>query len=281
MNDALALVSLADAQTLANSLAPADTLPAALRKKPADVLLAILSGRSLGLDPTQSLRAIHIIEGKVTLSADAMGALCKRSPLCEYLQCTETTDERATFVTQRKGEPKLTTMTFTLKQAENAGLKGKGNWKSYPAAMLRARALSGLCRLVYPDLLLGTYDPDELDREERDVTPTLANSPATVDGLKAELRTRRMVISTDGTPPAASPPRAVEQHADDPATVGWGKNGHLRLDGLTVDQLTWYRDDACKKAEGGDPLWVARLARYANALVAELARTESAPVEAA
>lgn len=273
MTDTLALVSLTDAQTLANSLAPAETLPAALRKKPADVLLAILSGRSLGLDPTQSIRAIHVIEGRVTLSADAMAAICKRSPQCEYLQCTESTDKVATFVTQRKGEPKPTTMSFTIEEATRAGLVGKGNWAKFPKAMLRARALAALCRLTYPDLLLGTYDPDELDTPaERDVTPARpAADTSKPDGVEAMKRRMRVVDAATGadvrTPPPSPPaPPAVE----DPTTVGWGKNAAAKLAELSADKVQWYLDDATKKAtDNADDereLWAGRAARYRAAL---------------
>lgn len=177
--------SLAEAKELATTLAAAHTLPQALQKAPADVLAIVLTGAELGLAPMQAIRGLAIIKGKPVLSADAMGALVKRRrDICEYLVCEKTTATEAVFVTKRAGDPKPTTLSFTLEQAKTAGLTGNDNWRKYPDAMLRARALSSICRLVYPDLLLGVYDPDELEPgtatvtspPERDVTP--APSPA-------------------------------------------------------------------------------------------------------
>lgn len=290
MNDELALApkDLTEAKALSITLSKASLLPDALRGKEADVLMTIMTGRELGLGPMQAIRAIEVIKGKPTLKAEAMVALVRaRKDVCAYLMCEASDAKVATWSTQRVGDPKPTTISWSMEQAKAAGLTSPSKtgepsmYTKYPDIMLRWRAASMLVKLVYSDIILGLYDVDEVPHEERDVTPTLTNSPATVDGLKAELRTRRMVVSTDVTPPAASPPRAVEQPADDPETVAWGKNGHLKLAELSLEQLTWYRDDAGKKAAGGDPLWVARLERYSRALLAEMARTESAPVEAA
>lgn len=159
--------SIQETETLSLTLAKSALLPAELRGKQADILATILTGAELGLAPMQSLRGIQIIKGKPTLSADTMGALCKRrGDICEYLNLKESTPERVTYETKRKGEA-ITTMSFTMADAQRAGLAGSDTYKKFPAAMLRARCLSALCRAVYPDLCLGLYDPDEL----RDLPP--------------------------------------------------------------------------------------------------------------
>jgi hypothetical protein len=154
--------TLAEAKDLATVLAGARTIPEALQKSPADVLAIVMAGAELGLAPMQSIRALVLIKGKPTLSADAMGALVKSRPdICEWLVLRHSDAERATYETKRKGEPTPTTMSFTSADAKLAGLNGD-NWRKFPAAMLRARAQSALCRAVYQDLLLGVYDPDEI-----------------------------------------------------------------------------------------------------------------------
>lgn len=131
--------------------------------RPEQAFTIIATGRELGLTAMQSLRSIHIIEGKPTLSADLMAALCKSRPdVCVYFRLVESTPERATYETQRKGEPSLTRMTWTIQQAKDAGVTGKDNWRKYPDAMLRARCIAALARAVYPDLAMGIYDPDEV-----------------------------------------------------------------------------------------------------------------------
>lgn len=247
MSDSLVVISpksLVEAKDLANTLSAARTIPEALQKSPADVLAIVMAGAELGLAPMQSIRALVLIKGKPTLSADAMGALVKSRDVCEYLLLKHSDGTRATYETKRAGDPGPTTMGFTLDEAKAAGLNGD-NWRKFPAAMLRARALSAICRAVYPDLLLGVYDPDEIASEERDVTPTPVAStstpttPANLDAVKAALTSKpRRREYVDVTPePRASPPAPG---ADDPTRVGYGKHAAKLLAELTDVELAWY-----------------------------------------
>lgn len=181
MNDSsITIISprnLAEAKELATTLSAARTLPEALQQKPADVMAIVMAGAELGLAPMQSIRALVLIKGKPTLSADAMGALVKsRRDVCTWLRLVESSATIATYETLRNGDPGPTRLSFTIEQAAKAGLNGD-NWKRFPDAMLRARALSALCRAVYPDLLLGVYDPDELDAAP---APREVNAPPVV-----------------------------------------------------------------------------------------------------
>lgn len=152
-----------EAERLASMLSKSALLPPDLRNKPSDVLFQIMTGGALGLDPTASIRSIHIIQGKPTMSADLMVALVKKSPLCVRFKLMETDASHAVYETERKGEG-TTRLGFTIQEAKDAGLiKDGSGWKKYPAAMLRARAASALCRAVYPDLLLGVYETSEAD----------------------------------------------------------------------------------------------------------------------
>ena len=151
------------AQSLAKTLAQSSLLPSDLRNKPADVLVQIITGHELGLGSMQSIRSIHIIQGKPTMSAELMVALVKRSPECVRFRLVESSPTVATYETERRNEGP-TRISFTMEEAKTAGLVKDGSgWKKYPAAMLRARAASALCRAVYPDLLLGIYEESEAD----------------------------------------------------------------------------------------------------------------------
>ena len=135
---------------------------------PQAVLSTVLLGRELGMPAMASLRSVHVIEGKHSLSADLMVALVLKSGLAEYFQLVESTDKICTFTTKRKGAPKATTLSYTIEDAEKAGLlfvrpgKNPGPWHKIPRPMLRARGKSELARLEYPDLLAGLYTPEEL-----------------------------------------------------------------------------------------------------------------------
>lgn len=177
MSTALATLepqSLAEAEQFARRLSESSLMPQSLRGKPADVLVVMLTGRELGVSPLTALRSIHVVQGRPVLDAALIVALVRKSPACLYFQLVESTDQRATYETQRKGDPKPTTMSYTIEQAQRAGLTSKDNWKHHTAAMLRARASSALARAVYPDLVLNVLTEDEAEeiqaREPRSVS---------------------------------------------------------------------------------------------------------------
>lgn len=148
---------------LAVLLAESGLAPKELRGAPGDALLVMVAGRELGMEPMQAVRMLGVQRGKVTLSADATVALVRRSSVCESWRLVESTREVATYATQRRGDAGETVMSWTAEMAQRAGLLGQsGPWTTYREAMLRARCMSALARAVYPDLVAGIYDPDEL-----------------------------------------------------------------------------------------------------------------------
>lgn len=139
---------------------------------PQAVLSTLIAGRELGLQSMAALRAIHIVEGKPTLSADLIRALIIRSGLAVYFRCTERTPTKATFVTKRGDDPEMS-LTVTIEEMRQAWAKDQGSWDKSgwgknPADMLVARAGSKLARLVYPDVVHGIYTREELE-EGREV----------------------------------------------------------------------------------------------------------------
>ena len=190
MSDAITIItpkSLDEVTTLSRTLSKSALLPEALRGKEAEIMFSILTGAELGLAPMQSIRAIEVIKGKPTLKAEAMVALVRaRRDMCEYFMLRHSDAKSATYETKRTGDPSPTTMTFTIAEAQAAGLttptrNGEPSmWMKYPAAMLRARASSVICKAVYSDILLGVYETDEL-AEARDVTPPRPTPPNVID----------------------------------------------------------------------------------------------------
>lgn len=169
--------SLKEVWRLAEIVIASGLAPKSVRSPEAAVVM-IMTGRELGLTAMQSLRSIHVVEGKPLLSADLMLALVLRLPSCEAFSCVETSDTVATFVAKRRGQ-KETRLSFTAEQAKNAGLIGKDNWKKYAAAMLRARAISHLTRLVFPDAFVGVYEENEISpqREAEHVDTDVRHVP--------------------------------------------------------------------------------------------------------
>lgn len=132
---------------------------------PEAALMILLTGRDLGLTASQSFRAVYIVSGKPVVSSDAMVAAIRRSGLCDSWRVVESTAERCTIETTRKGESEPERETFTQDDAARAGLNRKDVWRQYPRDMLRHRAAAGLARRVYPDVILGCYAPGEIDEE--------------------------------------------------------------------------------------------------------------------
>ena len=176
----------------------------------ADVLYLMLMGREVGLGPIQSLRSVHIIEGRPTMSADTMAAIVKASDLCEYFYPTEMTSIRCSYVTKRVGEPTEIEFTFTIEDAQRAGLQSEF-WLRYPTAMLKARTITHLCRAIYPDLLGGFYDPTEITMPMSRPPVTEPNAPF-VQGKWVDDAVPERVLDECKPKQLPDPHRAERQH---------------------------------------------------------------------
>lgn len=150
---------------VADLLAKSGMVPQAYRGKPADVLSAALYGRELGLGPTTSMQYLSVISGRPTLSAEGRVALIRRAG---HSITGESTPERAVARGRRVDSGDEMTVEWTIGMAKRAGLvRSSGPWAQYPEAMLWARAVSQLSRMLFPDVLMGvSYDPSEVDDED-------------------------------------------------------------------------------------------------------------------
>ena len=149
----------------ARYLAKSDLLPQAYRAKPENVLLAIEAGEALGVRPLTAINMIHVIQGKPTISSGLMAALVRQAGHRLRVSAGEPGGTlMASATLYRTDDPEFAfTSTWDLERARNAGLTGKDSWKHYPLAMLKARAISEVCRDACPEVLAGiAYTPEEL-----------------------------------------------------------------------------------------------------------------------
>ncbi len=132
---------------------------------PEKILVIAMKARELSLPPMQGLSHIHIVEGRPALSAELMVALVQRAG--HKLRVLETSSQKCVVEGLRADDPRHPSrVEWTMEDAQRAGVANKGPWKSYPAAMLRARAISALCRFAFADVLMGAaYVPEELGAE--------------------------------------------------------------------------------------------------------------------
>ena len=124
-----------------------------------NVLLIFLKGQALGLHPMTALDFIQVIQGKAVLSPQGMLALINRSGFMTSIQVEST--EIACTVHMQRGQT-AHSETFSLDHAKSMGLAGKDNWKKQPAVMLKWRAISACCRVLFPDVIQGFYTIEEI-----------------------------------------------------------------------------------------------------------------------
>ena len=149
------------ALTFSKYLAGSDMVPKDFKGKPENCLIAMQWGAELGMKPLQAIQNIAVINGRPAMWGDAVIALVRSSPLCEYVQ--ESDDgNTATCRVKRKGEPEQV-RTFSADDARAAGLSGKqGPWTQYPKRMRQMRARAFALRDVFPDVLRGMPIAEEL-----------------------------------------------------------------------------------------------------------------------
>lgn len=198
----------------AEHLSKANLLPVDYRGKAANVLLAIEAGEALGIAPITAINMIHVIQGKPTISSQLMASLVRNAGHRLRVQILKD-DAGKRFARAslwRKDDPEFEfTAEWTWERATQAGLTSKDSWKNYSANMLKARAISEVCRDACPEVLAGiSYTPDELGE------PFLTD----VERADAGLMTRHELAehsALERTPHDSS--RTVRVHAGDADTA--------------------------------------------------------------
>ena len=142
-------------------LADSDLVPKDFKGRPGNCLIAIQWGAELGLKPLQAMQNLAVINGRPSLWGDAVIALVRASPLCEYVIETEGPNS-STCTVKRRGEQEQS-RTFTDDDAKAAGLLGKaGPWTQYKRRMRQMRARAFALRDVFPDVLRGLPVAEEV-----------------------------------------------------------------------------------------------------------------------
>lgn len=158
------IVPMRDRVDWAEKIARSNLLPRQYQNNPANVLLALEYGNALGISPVVAMQQIHVIEGKPTASAQLIGGLVRNAGHKLRVEFNDKT-MTATATIIRSDDPDYEfTAVWTMDRARAANLTGKGNWKTYPAAMLKARAITEVARDACPEALFGVaYTAEELN----------------------------------------------------------------------------------------------------------------------
>jgi hypothetical protein len=152
MNDTQ-LVPIGDIQEMANAISKSNFFGL---KTPEQAAALMLVAQADGLHPAKAATHYHIIQGKPSLSADAMLARFQAAGGRVQWQAYGDDAVIGTFTHTAGGS---VTIRWDLERAKKAGV---GNLQKFPAAMMRARCISEGVRTVYPGVIVGMYTPEEV-----------------------------------------------------------------------------------------------------------------------
>lgn len=210
--------------------------------------LAIVTGAELGLSPAQAMRAVSVIQGKISMNAQAMAGLLQKNG--GALVWHENTDKAADVevflpATGLGMPPSRARVRFTIEMAKQAGLNSSV-WRSYPMAMLANRAMAQACRMAAPSTFMGVYDPEEIGALEDRPRAAVATGPGVASVGYDTLPGAVQIEAVEPLPPKVEAMRArleangwlVDAVAKfgDPAAwdladvVAWGKARKAEID---------------------------------------------------
>lgn len=177
---------------LAKVLLDAKVTPSGLDTQ-AKILVALQSGRELGLSPIKALNSFYIVKGKVQIYGDsAIAVVLRDGHDVEWGECNAKT---ATVKITRGDNKKSLEATFTYDEAERKGLTkyadGRKNefWQKYPENMLKFKAFGSIARFIVADSLNGMSIKEEVDGSSIDgelVEETTAPRITTPDTAQAK-----------------------------------------------------------------------------------------------
>lgn len=166
------------AHQIGTALCQTSFVPAAFRGKPEEAAAMILYGDELGLTPGTSLQSGFVVSGRPGLYARAMHAIVLSKG--HEVWVVEKSDAKVTVAGRRKGSTSIHEETWTTGRAQKAGYTSNKKYSTDPQAMLYARALADVCRIIAPDALAGLdYTIEELELMELPATTTVTRATQT------------------------------------------------------------------------------------------------------
>jgi len=127
-------------------------------KSPEMAMTLMFQAQAEGIHPCKAMQEYHVINGKPSLSSQAMLARFQLAGgTAKWIKRTAT--EATLYVSHKQGGE--LEVTWNIDRAKRAGLLGNPSWTKYPEAMLSARCISEAIRAVFPACLGGMYSIEE------------------------------------------------------------------------------------------------------------------------
>lgn len=127
-------------------------------KSPEMAMTLMFQAQAEGIHPAKAMQEYHVINGKPSLSSQAM--LSRFQLAGGVAKWVKRTATEATLHVEHKQGGELD-VTWSIDRAKKAGLLGNPTWSKYPEAMLSARCISEAIRAVFPACLGGMYSIEE------------------------------------------------------------------------------------------------------------------------
>lgn len=155
--------------------------------KPAQGAILALQCLTSGLTPFEVTQTYHLLDGKLSMKADAMLGRYKAAG-GKVIWGTRTAERvKARWV---YGENDIEMEVTMQELVANGVALGKGgelkeNYKRHPRQMLTARLISEAVRLLAPDVVSGVYTPEEVaDFNSQASLPSPVEKPASLPVLE-------------------------------------------------------------------------------------------------
>jgi hypothetical protein len=149
----------------------------------AKIMMILLAAKELGVGPCQALNGgIWSIQGKVEISARLMNGLIRRAG--HSIKVVRSDDTCCTLLGTRSDGDFFET-SFTMADAEKAGLANGNVWKKYPADMLYNRCMSRLARRLFSDVISECYVEGEIS-EAKEAEKKEKNKPENLQQAECE-----------------------------------------------------------------------------------------------
>lgn len=161
------------------ALSALPSMPARWQNKPMEMFRAVLKGNDLGVPPSAALEMFYPVNGVLAMEGQLMAALVFRAGHVIKVKI----ETKGATATAFRRDPVTRTLeevgsfTFSDADAKLAKLDAKETYKSYPKLMWSWRAISAVCRMYFPDVLMGVgYIPEEMN-----LSDSVASIPESIE----------------------------------------------------------------------------------------------------
>ena len=182
-------------------------------KSEAQAIVKIQAGKELGIEPFASIQGVNIVLGKPVMSANLQAGLIKKSGRYNYKVLEHNEQVCRLEFYEKWGDTwqLIGNSEYSTKEATQAGLTHKDNWKKHPKNMLFARAMSNGAKWYCADVFItGTYN----ESDEFETAPVVQVDNTGLDAIKANVQEQSKPVIIEAEVVEPKPALSEEEMAD-------------------------------------------------------------------